>query len=54
MLKKHLDQERRYSLPYDIVNLQGGEPSPEAAPDPGKKLGPVRNIYNVINNQLMP
>ena len=37
------------------MNLNGVEYYPEdKQPDPNKKLGPVRNIYNVINNQMLP
>lgn len=37
---------------FDIVNLQSNEPYSEKLP--ARKLGPIRNAFNVINNQKMP
>lgn len=42
----------KYEKNFDIVNLHSNEPyNPKS---PTRKLGPVRNAFNVINNQKMP
>lgn len=41
----------KYEKQYDIVNLHGSDSNEGKTVT--KKLGPVRNMYNVINNQKL-
>jgi hypothetical protein len=42
----------KYEKEFDIINLQSNDPYVEKIPT--RKLGPIRNAFNVINNQKMP
>ena len=42
----------KYEKEFDIVNLHSNKPY--KGTQGSKKLGPVRNAYNPINNQKMP
>lgn len=45
-------QTFKYEKNFDIVNLKSNESYEEKVPI--RKLGPIRNAYNVINNQKIP
>lgn len=52
-MKKNI---KKYERNFDIVNLHSNnEDSVHQYSEPnGKKLGPLRNAYNVINNTKLP
>jgi hypothetical protein len=54
-MMSYMQQKKKYERPYDIVNLHENF-SEKQCKDEGvnKKLGPLRNAYNIINNQRLP
>lgn len=42
----------KHQKDFDIINLKSNNNYVQKLPD--RKLAPIRNVYNVINNQKLP